>query len=128
MTAIDHRTRRFAQRGDGKLGCIIWTALLVIGAMICWKAIPPKIASAELYDYMVEQAKFAAKQNPATLKRWIVEKAQQLDIPLDPKNVTVTKAGGRIKMRAYYVVTLDFPGYKYDWEFDLQVNRPIFIV
>lgn len=121
-------TRRLGQSGGGKLGCILWLVVLLVGALIGSKTIPVKIASSELYDYMVEQAKFAGKQQPETLKKWILEKAQQLDIPLDAKNVSVTKAFGRIKMRATYVVTIEFPGYIYDWEFDLQVDRPIFIV
>ena len=119
--------RRHLQRGEGKLGCIIWSVLLAIGLLIAWKAIPVKIASSELYDFMVEQAKFAARTPPASIKRRIVERAEQLDIPLDARNVSVSKAGGRIRMRATYVVTLEFPGYLYDWEFDLQVDRPIFV-
>jgi len=30
-------------------------------------------------------------------------------------------------MRAQFTVPLDFPGYVYNWDFDLQVERPIFI-
>ena len=39
----------------------------------------------------------------------------------------VEKAGGRIKMEARFTVPLEFPGYVYYWDFDLQVDRPIFI-
>jgi len=30
-------------------------------------------------------------------------------------------------MSAQFTVPLEFPGYTYEWEFDLQVDRPIFI-
>jgi hypothetical protein len=120
--------RRYRERGEGKLGCIIWSIVLLIGGMIAWKAIPVKIASSELYDFMVEQAKFAQRTKAPAIKRRIVERANQLDIPLDARNVTISKTHGRIRMRATYVVTLEFPGYLYDWEFDLQVDRPIFVI
>jgi hypothetical protein len=116
-----------AQRGDSKLGCILWILVLLTGAMIAWKAVPVKIASSELYDFMVEQAKFGARLSPERVKRLIVERADDLDLPLDAKNVSVNKTYGRIRMRAYFVVPLEFPGYVYDWEFDLEVDRPIFV-
>ena len=120
--------RHRGQRGEGKLGCILWSLVLLVGAMIAWKAIPVKVASSELYDFMVEQAKWAGHTPPATLKQYILDRAKELDIPLDPKNVSVERVRDRIRMRAYYVVPLEFPGYVYDWEFDLQVDRAVFII
>jgi hypothetical protein len=113
--------------GEGKLGCILWLALLLVGGMIAWKAIPVKIASAELQDFMVEQAKFAANSPAEAIQTRIFNKARDLDLPVDKKDVLVEKAGGRIKMEARFTVPLEFPGYVYYWDFDLQVDRPIFI-
>lgn len=120
-------TRSRAQAGDGKVGCILWALVVALGALIAWKTIPVKIASSELYDFMVEQAKFGARLSPERVKRLIVERADDLDLPLDAKNVSVNKTYGRVRMRAYFVVPLEFPGYVYDWEFDLEVDRPIFV-
>ena len=47
------------QRGEGRAGCIFWLAVLVVIALIGLKAVPVKYASAQLFDYMDEQAKFA---------------------------------------------------------------------
>ena len=30
-------------------------------------------------------------------------------------------------MKAVFTVPLEFPGYTYEWDFDLEVERPIFI-
>lgn len=115
------------QAGDGKLGCILWSVLLLVGVMIAWKAIPVKIASSELYDFMVEQAKWAGNTPAEVMERRIVGKADELGLPVDPKNVKVEKPGDKVRMRATFMVPLDFPGYTYEWLFDLQVERPIFI-
>jgi hypothetical protein len=120
--------RRRGEAGDGKLGCILWGLLLAIGILIGWKAIPVKIATSELYDFMVEQAKWAGSTSAETLEKRIYDKAIQLNLPVDRRRVTAQKAGGTLRMRATFTVPLEFPGYTYDWEFDLQVERPIFIV
>jgi hypothetical protein len=119
--------RRFGQRGEGNLGCILWTAFFLVVAMVAWKAVPVKIKSAQLYDFMVEQAKFAVKSPPDSIKGRILREAQRLDLPLDSKNLTVSKAGERLRIRAEYTVPLDFPGYTYEWVFDQEVDRAIYI-
>jgi len=120
-------SHRRAQFGEGRIGCILWAALLVFGGLIAWKAIPVKISTSELYDYMVEQAKWAGTTPPDTIKRRIIEKANELDLPVDAKNVLAQRFGDNIRMRAKFTVPLDFPGYVYYWDFDLQVDRPIYI-
>lgn len=119
--------RSRSEAGDSKLGCILWTLLLVVGVMIGWKAIPVKIATSELYDFMVEQGKWAASANEETLKRRLLEKAKELDLPVDPRQVTVEKPGDKVRMRVQFTVPLEFPGYTYNWEFDLRVDRSIYI-
>jgi len=115
------------EAGNGKLGCILWLLLLAIGLLIAWKAIPVKIASSELYDFMVEQAKWAGQTSAETIEKRIYAKATELNLPVDRRKVSAVKVGGKLRMRATYTVPLEFPGYTYNWEFDLQVERPIFI-
>ena len=118
---------RRKQAGDGKLGCILWSLLLIAGVLVAWKAVPIKIATSELYDFMVEQAKWAGNTPSEVLQKRIVSKADELDLPVDPKFVKAEKTGDKIRMSAAFTVPLEFPGYTYEWEFDLQVERPIFI-
>jgi hypothetical protein len=115
------------QAGDSKIGCILWALLLAIGVLIAWKAIPVKIASSELYDYMVEQAKWAGGAPADVIQRRVYNKAIELGLPVDIKNVKVEKPGDNVKMRAVFTVPLEFPGYTYEWNFDFQVNRAIYI-
>lgn len=115
------------QRGNGKVGCTIWLLLLAVAVLISWKAVPVKIASAELYDFMVEQAKFAASSRPETIKKRILTRAKELDLPVTERNLAVERIGDRIRMKCTYVVPLRFPGHTYEWRFDHQVDRPIYI-
>ncbi len=62
------------------------------------------------------------------LQARIVRRAKDLGLPLARKNLAVEKVGGRIRMRATFTVPVEFPGYTYNWKFDLAVDRPVFII
>jgi hypothetical protein len=115
------------QAGDSKLGCLIWILLFAIAILVAVKMIPVKLQSVELYDFMVEQAKWAANHKPDRIRRDILKKADELRIPLDRKNVRVERHGDRIIMQADYSVPVRFPFYTYVWEFHHLVDRPIYI-
>ena len=119
--------RRNPGRGEGKVGCIIWLVVLALAGFVAYKAIPVKLNASQLYDYMDEQAKFAQQTKPDQLKKRILRRAQELNLPVDPKKLTVRKRGGRIQIECQYTVPLEFPGYTYYWEFDEAIDEPIFI-
>jgi hypothetical protein len=119
--------RRSAEAGSGNLGCILWVVLLAVAVLVAWKAIPVKVRSAELYDHMEEMTKFGARTTPEDMEKDIINKAHELDLPLDKEHVKVERIGDRVKMEASYTVPLDFPGYTYNWHFDHQLDRPLFI-
>ena len=114
--------------GQGKIGCILWLLALLAVVGIAAKLVPIKIRSAELYDFMEEQAMFAGRASAETLKKRILERAVDLELPLDKKNLTVERRGGRIRMRATYTVPVELPGYTYYWDFEHIIDRPVFVV
>jgi hypothetical protein len=120
--------RRVNERGEGRLGCIFWTLLLIIGVMVAWKMVPVKIQTAELYDFMVDQAADATYQRSeeAVTKR-ILAKARDLDIPLDKEHLNVEIRGDSIRMRATYTIPVKFPGYTYNWKFEHEIDRKLYI-
>ena len=121
-------TRRLTQAGEGRLGCLLWLSLVLIFSMIAWKVVPIRIKSSELSSYMEEQAKFAYRASPAALKKRILAKARELELPVDPKKVKVERRGGRIVLSCSYTVPVKFPFYTYLWKFDFVVDRPVFMV
>jgi hypothetical protein len=120
---------RRSERGEGNLGCILWLLALGLAVLIAWKAVPVKLQSTELYDYMDELAKFSAAQVPPDqLKKRILDRAAQLQIPLRKEDVRVQRNGDRIYMEVEYTIPVEFPGYTYQWNFHQKLDRPIFIV
>lgn len=120
--------RTHIRYGEGKIGCIIWVLVLLAVVGIAAKLIPIKIRSAELYDFMEEQAMFAGRRGPEDLKKSILRRAKELELPLTKKNLKVEKRAGRVRMVATYTVPVEFPGYTYYWEFEHKIDRPIFVV
>lgn len=120
--------RRLAQAGESRVGCFLWLLLLLLFVMIAWKVVPIRIKSSELSSYMEEQAKFAYRAPPETLKKRIIAKARELELPVDPKKVVVERRGPRIVLKCSYTVPLEFPFYTYHWKFDHVVDRPVFLV
>jgi hypothetical protein len=120
-------TRHLRERGEGRAGCMFWVAVLIVGALIGFKVVPVKFASAKFYDYMYEQAKYAQLATPADIKKTIMRRAREMNLPVDPKKVIVRKRGGRIQISAEYTVNLEFPGYTYVWNFEEDIDEPIFI-
>ncbi|HEX4956263.1 MAG TPA: hypothetical protein VF017_22975 [Thermoanaerobaculia bacterium] len=118
--------RRFGERGDSNLGCVLWLIALLIAGMVLWKAVPVKIANSELYDYMLELTRFSSGRSPEEIKKRVHKKAQELKLPLDAKNITVEKNRERIRIRCKYTVPLEFPGYTYLWEVEHDIDRQIF--
>ncbi|HEV7503924.1 MAG TPA: hypothetical protein VGS07_03340 [Thermoanaerobaculia bacterium] len=121
--------RRRSERGEGNLGCILWVVALGLVALIAWKAIPVKIQSSELYDYMDELAKFnSARTPPEELTKMIMDRAHGLGIPIEKGDIKVEHNGDRIFMEVDYTVPLDILGMVYRWHFHQKLDRPIFIV
>ncbi len=116
------------QAGEGVAGCLFWLAILGILLLVGFKMAPVKISSSQLYDFMVEQAKFAGRTPSETIKGRVLAKARELELPVTDKNLTVDKAGGRIRIRCRYTVPIDFYVYTYNWVFSYDVDRPIFVV
>ena len=119
--------RRRQELGEGRLGCVLWAMAFLLAGTIAWKAVPVKIANSEMYDFMEDQAKLAANVKPEDIKKGILLKAKDLNLPVHEENVMVERAGDNIRMSCAYTVAVDFPGYTYQWAVRHEVNRPIFI-
>ena len=119
--------RKRGERGEGNLGCIFWVLLLGVVVLVSLKVVPVKVNSAEMYDFMEEQAKFAANNTPTQIQKAILDKAAVLRIPLDKEHVKVERVGDNIRLEASYTVPVDFYVMTWNWHFDHQIDRPIFI-
>ncbi len=114
------------QKGEGKLGCMVWLAVFLAIIMFGWKTLPVKTSSSQLKDFMVEQSKFARSASNQQIATRILNKANELDLPVTTKGITVRKTSARVEMRCKYTVPVEFPFYTWNWNFDLHVERAVF--
>lgn len=117
-------------RGSGKLGCIVWLAVLALIGYGLYKIIPVKIATSTFYDFLQEEASFASIRNVPQLQKEILAKAKELDLPVTEENLKIKRSRESITIEAHYEITIDFfNGWKkYVWKFDQVVERPTFLV
>ena len=117
-------------RGAANVWCIVWLVILGFVGYVLWKVVPVKIASSEFYDVMQEQASFGSIKDVKFIEFEILRKAQELQVPVTKDNLKITKARESITVEAHYEITIDFFNgvYKYLWNFDPVVVRPLFNV
>jgi hypothetical protein len=121
------RTR--GTRGEGRIGCILWLAVLGFIGYGLYKIIPVKIATSTFYDFMQEEAAFGSIRDIKQLQKELLAKARELDIPVTQENLTIKRSRESITIEAHYEITVEFFGWKkYVWKFDQVVSRPTFLV
>jgi hypothetical protein len=121
------RTR--GTRGEGRIGCILWLAVLGFIGYGLYKIIPVKIATSTFYDFMQEEAAFGSIRDIKQLEKELLAKAKELDIPVTQENLTIKRTRESITIEAHYEITVEFFGWKkYIWKFDQVVVRPTFLV
>jgi hypothetical protein len=96
--------------------------------MAAVKMVPVRIAVGELTDYAAEQAKWAGNRPAEQIQGALVNKARELELPVTKENVVIEKTGGKIRIRMTFSVPIEFPGYTYQWDFDIDRRWDIFII
>ena len=117
-------------RGAGRLGCIVWLAVLGLIGYGLYKIIPVKVATSTFYDFMQEEASFASIRDVKQLQKEILAKAKELELPVTEDNLTIKRSKEAVTIEAHYEITIEFfNGWKkYVWKFDQVVDRPTFLV
>lgn len=118
--------RSWSERGEGRFGCVIGLLILVGAIFVASKVIPVKVKSAELRQVIVDEAKSAGTRSNERIRRAVMAKARDLELPLTDKDLRIHRAAGEIKVEATYTVPVDFAGYVYQWEFNHKAQNPIF--
>lgn len=114
------------ERGSGRLGVIIWIAIMGAAVFAAAQIIPMKIAVYEFHDYVENESRFMATRgrfDPSGLEKSILEKADELGLPLDPKQVDVQHRGKRINVHVQHSVEVDLTVYKWVWQYDKEFEN-----
>jgi hypothetical protein len=118
------RNRR--ERGEGQFGCLVGLVLLLIAGLVAYKMIPVKVKAADLRETIVDESKSAGQHNDAQIRKQILAKAAQIDLPVEDKNVEIKRTSGNIRVKVNYTVPVEFPGYTYQWHFKVETDNPVF--
>ncbi len=124
-SSTPRRTWR-GQRGEARLAFIFWTAVLVFGGVAAFEWVPARMKVAEFEDYLVDSAQRAVRMDPKALKKDLMWKAGELDLPLDSDDLQIQVSSGSARFIAEYTLDLEFPFYTYDWNVKHDVKRRLF--
>ena len=132
MTPFQHR-----QRGEGKLGCIVSSVLLLAVAAAGYKVLPIYYSDHELIDAMKDIGpKASGVRSQEAVESMVRQKVRELDIPealADPNAIKVQlqpSSGdlpGKCTIKLNYKRTVDFYGiYQYTFVTNETVDSVIY--
>ena len=103
--------------------------LIVVAVVIFLgvKVIPVRVAAYEFRDVLREEARYGAVRNSdAIVKKRILEKAAELEIPLDQKNLKVSRTPSSMVISATYEHPIDLKVTTYVYKFSETEKAPLF--
>ncbi len=114
------KDKRWA-RGEGRVGCVIWLAIVGLIAYSLFKIVPVKIATSTFEDFLTEEASFGSIKQAKQIENEILAKAKDLEIPVTKENLTITRTREKITIETHYEMTIVFfgGGYTYVWKRDI---------
>ena len=115
------------ERGEGRAGTLIAVAIIGFAIYMGIKYIPVMINTYTFRDSLEEEARYAAirKGNEEVFIR-VMDKAKDLDIPLDRSNLNVSRSRSVITISAKYTVPVETIFFTHQWEFEEEATAPLF--
>jgi len=118
------RSRREA--GEGQAGCLVGVIILLIAIFIAYKVVPVKVKSADLRQTVVDEAKSAGTHPDEVIRKQILARAQDDNLPVTEDNITIERTGNLIRVDVDYTVPIVFPGKTIQWHQHHHAENPIF--
>ena len=116
------------ERGEGRIGTLFGVLVLAVFIYLGVKIVPLLINVYEFRDSIEEQARFAAlpRHDDDVVKKTILRKAQELELPVGSKDVIVNRSSTRIDIQVKYTLPIETPVYTYNWHLDESLSAPLF--
>jgi hypothetical protein len=109
------------ERGSGRIGVVVWIALMGAAVFAAVQMIPMKVAIYEFHDHVETQTRFMATSSrfsEAKLREAILDKAEELSLPVNPKQLSIKRTGKHIQVRLQHEVDVDLAVYTWVWKYD----------
>ena len=120
------RRRSRREAGEGQFGCLFGIILLLIAVFIAYKIIPVKVRMADLRQTVIDEAKSAGSHNDSHIRKAILAKADEMQLPVTDDNIEINRRSGDIQVDVDYIVPIQFPGYTWQWHQHHHAENPIF--
>ena len=118
---------RKSERGEGRIGLIIAVALVSIGVFLGVKILPVRISAYEFRDFVEQECRYAAvRKGDEEVRKRILRKAEELEIPLSPKKLKVERRAGQMIITANFEQPIDLKVTTYMFKFDVDERAPLF--
>ena len=111
-----------------ELKSIFWVLVLTTGGFVLYKTLPAYWGNFKVNQMISEQAIYYTNfpKNDDAITAAVSQKAQELDVPIDPDQVTVARSGADLMISVAYSVHIDFPGHPFDLDFkDTATNHNV---
>jgi hypothetical protein len=119
--------RRDGEHGGARIGLLLAIAFVAVGVFLGVKLIPVRVAAYEFSDFVEEECRFAAvRKSDEQVRKRILEKAEDLEIPLDPKRLTMERRGGEMIITASYEQPIDLAVTTWVFKYRVAERAPLF--
>ena len=109
------------------MGLVIGLALVGIAVFMGAKLIPVKVAAYEFKDTIREECRMGAvRSTDAAVRKRIMAKAAELEIPLKGKNLTIQRTPSQMVIMAKYEQPIDLKVTTYVYKFNHKEKAPLF--
>jgi hypothetical protein len=120
------RNRR-SESGEGRIGFVVTLALVAAGAFAAVRVVPVRVDAYNFRDTLREEARFAAiHRDDEEVQKRILEKAESLALPLDPKDLSIKRTQDEVIIRASYDQVVDLKLTTYTYRFRAEERAPLF--
>jgi hypothetical protein len=116
------------ERGEGKGSVIFWLLFLGMGAFVGMQVVPTKVATMQLKDYAEELCRFEPRKSGEFYQNALFNRAKDLDLPVEKKQIKVDKTLRRAKIEIEFPVTVDLLVTDYVWNIRIYLDRDIFLM
>lgn len=118
---------RKKERGEGRLGLMITLIVVAITIFLGVKIIPVRVSAYEFRDMLREEARYGAvRDSDEVVFNRILDKAAELELPLEKKNLTVKRTETQMIIKASYEQPIDLKVTTYVYRFNATEKAPLF--
>ncbi len=118
---------RNAERGEGRLGFIVTLAVCAALAYVGFKVIPVRIDAYEFRDTIRQETRMGAvRDSDAAVAKRILDKAREMDLPVQAKNLSVRRTQSEMIVSASYELPIDLKVTTYVYRFNAEERAPLF--